>query len=102
MCCGEGWVGEVKGKGEEEERRGREGNRGKGEEDKQEERRDEGRVRVEDGWMDYAGGCDGGGGVDGLTGLPESPPLQKPGRQAAQSLLLVSATAPEDNSWPPE
>ena len=57
-------------------------------------------MRVEDGWMYYAGGCDGGG-ADGLTGLPESPPppLQKPGRQAAQSLLLVSATAPEDNFW---
>lgn len=53
---------EVKGKGEEEERRKRGGDERETEgEDKQEERRVEGRVRVEDGWMDYAGGCDGGG-----------------------------------------
>lgn len=53
-----------------------------------------------DGWITLVGVM--GGGADGLTGLPESPPLQKPDRQAAQSLLLVSATAPEDNFWSPE
>jgi len=33
------------------------------------ERRYEGRARVEDGWIDYAGGCDGGreGGWTGRT-----------------------------------
>ena len=40
-----------------------------------------------------------GGWADGLAGLTESPPLQKPGRQAPQSLLLVGATVPEDNFW---